>query len=96
VQQWIQNFVWIENTQKFGLLTVKWSILCGFKGNDDLQVTNILQLEKKVYLLCLALKFAYDKMTWAKLTHIRFLNSISIKDICFLIIINLEWYLGCI
>jgi len=53
VEQWIQNFVWTGNTQKRGLLTIKLAILCGFKVNGGLQVTNI-QLENKAYMLHLA------------------------------------------
>jgi len=34
VEQWIRKFVWIGDTQKRGLLTVKWSILCPSKVNE--------------------------------------------------------------
>jgi len=60
------NFCLDSRYIKTGVITVKWSILCGSKVNDGLQVTTT-KLESKTYLLCLVWEFAYDKMTWIKL-----------------------------
>jgi len=56
-----------------GLLTIKWSILCGSKVSGGLQITNV-QWENNTYLLRLTWEFAYGKTTWTTLMCLRFLK----------------------
>jgi len=74
VEQWCQNFIWIGDIIKKGIVTVNWDMVCSPLENGDLKIIN-LHHKNNAYLLKLAWNFAYSNKTWSFHLKVRVLKS---------------------